>query len=322
MSESFLFVLFGVIVLIMLIIDLGVFNKQAHKVTNREALIWSIVWILVALAFSVFIYYYYGSAKTSEYLAAYLIERSLSIDNLFVFILIFRFFAVPEKYHHRVLFWGIGGAIVLRALFIFSGVWLIQLTYLPPFELFGREVHFNFVLALFGLFLVWAGIKSINAEDDDQDFSQNIGVKLVRKFFPVTPEYRGGKFFVKELGKTLATPLLLVVAVIEVTDVLFAVDSIPAIFAVSKDPIILYTSNIFAILGLRALYFLLANFMDYFVYLKYGLAFILSFIGVKMLIADFVHISSTLSLLIIAAALTIAIVTSLVWGKKASQSEA
>ncbi len=312
--EIYLTIGFAILVVILLALDLGVFNKKSHSVSNREAIIWSCVWIGFALIFSVFIYFVLGPAATSQYLTAYLIEKALSVDNLFVFILIFTFFAVPKEYHHKVLFWGIMGAIVSRAIFIFSGVWLIHLTYLPPFQLFGHEIHLNILLTVFGFFLLYAGIKSaFGHKDEEKDFSKNIGVRLIRKIFPVTKEYVGSKFFVIREGKRFATPLLVVVAVIEITDILFAVDSIPAIFAVTDDPFILYTSNIFAILGLRTLYFLLANFMHLFAYLKYGLALILSFIGVKMLIADFVKIPSPLSLSIVAGILVVSVILSLVF---------
>jgi tellurite resistance protein TerC len=329
---------FGIVVIAMLLLDLGVFNKKIHVISNKEAVLWSIVWIALSMLFSVFIYYSAGLEKFSQFQAAYWIEKALSVDNLFVFILVFGFFNVPRELHHKALYWGIIGAIVLRAIFIFTGVGLVQLTYLPAFEVgdlkfvldqtdksqhadFSTLTFFkpNVILTLFGAFLIWAGIKSAFVEDDDdeQDFSKSPGAKVVHKFFTVSNDWAGGKFFTIENGKRLATPLLVVVAVIEFTDLLFAVDSIPAIFAIApNDPFILYTSNIFAILGLRALYFLLANFIHLFSKLKYGLAFVLSFIGLKMIIAPFYHIESVYSLLIVLSALILSVVASLVFPEK------
>lgn len=311
-KETYMIIGFGILVIIMLIIDLGVFNKNSHKITNKEAAIWTVVWIALALMFSGVVYYFLGKNQASDYLTAYLIEKALSVDNLFVFILIFGYFKVPSEYQHKVLFWGILGAIISRAIFIFSGVWLIELSYLPAINIGGNDYRFNVILTLFGFFLLYAGIKSVKKDDDEtKDFSKNIWVRIISKIFPLSTEYDGGKFFTWKNGKRLATPLFVVVGVIELTDILFAVDSIPAIFAVSNDPIILYTSNIFAILGLRTLYFLLANFMHLFVYLKYGLAFILSFIGLKMLMMEFYHVPSPISLSIVAGVLIISVILSL-----------
>jgi tellurite resistance protein TerC len=311
MNENILLLVFSAIVLVMLLLDLGIFNKNPHKVSSREALIWTIVWITVALGFSYFIYANYGWQKTSQYLAAYFVEKSLSVDNLFVFVIIFSFFKVPQKFQHKVLYWGIIGAIVLRAIFIFTGVWLIELTYLPEMMLFGVSVILNPILIFFGVVLLYAGIKTFSKIEGPEDFSDNWTFKLIKYIIPVSNQYYGGKFFTKVNGKTIATPLLACIAVIELTDLVFAIDSIPAIFGISKDPIILYTSNIFAILGLRALYFLLANSMDMFAYLKYGLGVILSYIGIKMILSDFVHIDSTLSLLIVVSILAVSIILSI-----------
>jgi tellurite resistance protein TerC len=315
-----LIAIFSVVVIIMLLLDLGVFNKNSHAVSNKEAITWSLVWIGLSMAFSGVIYYYMGMEKFSQFQSAYWIEKALSVDNLFVFILVFGFFNVPKENHHKVLFWGIIGALALRAVFIFSGVALINLTYLPEMELWGHTVRINIVLTLFGLFLVYAGIKSWFAEDDDdeeKDFSKSPGAKVVHKFFSVSKNYDKDKFFTIENGKKLATPLLVVVGVIEFTDLLFAVDSIPAIFAIAPDdPFILYTSNIFAILGLRALYFLLANFIHLFSKLKYGLAIILSFIGVKMVISPFFHIESIHSLIVVGGVLVLSVIASLLFPEK------
>lgn len=285
----------------MLLLDLGVFNKKSHEVSTKEALVWSIVWITLAILFGGYIWYDSGIERASQFYTAYGIEKLLSVDNLFVFILVFGFFKVPKEYQHRVLFWGVIGALVLRAVFIYTGVQLIQWTYLPEFTLLGLTIKINLLLFLFGLFLVYAGIKSMfmdDEDDEDQDFSKSAGARFIRWIFPrVTDTYHGDKFWVKIKGLTYATPLLIVLGVIEFTDLLFAVDSIPAIFTIAPDdPFILYSSNIFAILGLRSLYFLLANFIDKFKYLKYGIAVILVFIGTKMLIAPVYHIDSVVSL--------------------------
>jgi tellurite resistance protein TerC len=315
-----LIAVFTVVVVIMLLLDLGVFNKNSHVVSNKEAITWSLVWISLSMVFSGFIYYYMGIEKFSQFQSAYWIEKALSVDNLFVFILVFGFFNVPKENHHKVLFWGIIGALVLRAIFIFSGVGLIKLTYLPEMSLFGYSLRINIVLTLFGIFLIYAGIKSWFAEEDDdeeKDFNKSPGAKVVHKFFSVSKNYDKDKFFTIENGKKLATPLLVVVGVIEFTDLLFAVDSIPAIFAIAPDdPFILYTSNIFAILGLRALYFLLANFIHLFSKLKYGLAIILAFIGVKMVISPIYHIESVHSLLVVAGVLILSILASLMFPEK------
>lgn len=311
---------FAVLVVVMLLLDLGVFNKKVHAVTSKEAAIWSVVWITLSMAFSGVIYVTSGFEKFTQFQSAYWIEKALSVDNLFVFILVFGFFKVPKELHHKVLFWGIIGALLFRAIFIFAGVGLINLTYLPEMTVFGELIRINVVLLIFGLFLVYAGIKSWVAEDDDdeeKDFSKSAGARLIYKFFKVSKEFDGAKFFTVENGIKMATPLLVVVAVIEFTDLLFAVDSIPAIFAIAPDdPLILYTSNIFAILGLRALYFLLANFIHMFSLLKYGLAIILAFIGVKMVIAPFYHISSPLSLSIVGGVLILSVIASIIFVPK------
>lgn len=321
-EHPWLIVTFAVAVVIMLILDLGVFNKKSHSVTNKEAIIWSSVWISLAMVFSALVYNYAGAAKFYEFQSAYWIEKALSVDNLFVFILVFKFFDVANENKHKVLFWGIIGALVLRALFIFSGAFLIELTYLNTilgyFGVVGFKYDINIIMTLFGLFLVYAGIKSWSAgdEDDDEDYNDTRGAKLIRRFFSVSDKYVGDKFFTIENGKKLATPLLVVVAVIEFTDLLFAVDSIPAIFAISNDPFILYTSNIFAILGLRALFFLLDNFIHLFSKLTYGLAFVLSFIGIKMIISPFYHIESVYSLMVIGSILLLSVLASIMFPNK------
>nr|WP_262908842.1 TerC/Alx family metal homeostasis membrane protein [Chryseobacterium turcicum] len=320
---------FAITVVIMLLLDLGVFNKKSHEVSSKEATIWSIVWISLSMVFSGVVYWVFNTDGTPEshaiavekftqYQAAYWIEKALSVDNLFVFILVFGFFKVPKFLHHKVLFWGIIGALIFRAIFIFAGVELIDLTYLPEMDILGHLVRINVVMTLFGLFLIYAGIKSWGdgGDDEDEDYSDTAGAKLIKSFWKVSDNYDGDKFFTVQNGIKMATPLLVVVAVIEFTDVLFAVDSIPAIFAISKDPFILYTSNIFAILGLRSLYFLLANFIHMFSKLPYGLAFILAFIGVKMLIAPWYHISSPVSLGIVGGVLLLSVLISVIFPDK------
>ena len=308
---------FALVVSFMLLLDLGLFNKKSHVVSNKEAIIWSVTWISLSMIFSLVIYYFAGAEKFSQFQSAYWIEKTLSVDNLFVFILVFGFFNVPKELHHKVLFWGIIGAIVLRAFFIFTGVEIIKMTYLPEYMYFGYPAKVNLILCVFGFFLIYAGIKSWFSKDDDdenKDFRKSPGARLVHKFFTVSKNYDKDKFFTKENGKKIATPLLVVIAVIEFTDLLFAVDSIPAIFAIAPDdPFILYTSNIFAILGLRALYFLLANFIHLFSKLKYGLAIILSFIGIKMIISPFFHIESMHSLIVILSILILSVIASLIW---------
>jgi len=325
---------FAVTVVIMLLLDLGVFNKKSHEVSSKEATIWSIVWISLSMMFSGVVYWVFntdGSAgshalaveKFTQYQAAYWIEKALSVDNLFVFILVFGFFKVPKFLHHKVLFWGIIGALIFRAIFIFAGVELIDLTYLPEMNVFGHAVRINVVMTLFGLFLIYAGIKSWgdDGDDDNENYGDTAGAKLIKSFWKVSDNYDGDKFFTIQNGIRMATPLLVVVAVIEFTDVLFAVDSIPAIFAISNDPFILYTSNIFAILGLRSLYFLLANFIHMFSKLPYGLAIILAFIGVKMLIAPWYHISSPVSLGIVGGVLVISVLLSVIFPDKKEEEK-
>ena len=325
---------FGITVVIMLLLDLGIFNKNAHEVSSKEATIWTFVWISLAMVFSGIVYFVYNNdegghnlalEKFTQFQSAYWIEKALSVDNLFVFILVFSYFNVPNVLHHKVLFWGILGAIIMRAIFIFAGVGIINLTYLPEMDIFGHSVKINVVLTLFGLFLLYAGVKSWmeasgGDDDDEKDFNNSAGAKLVRKLYKVSDNFDGDKFFTIQNGVKMATPLLTVIAVIEFTDLLFAVDSIPAIFAISNDPFILYTSNIFAIMGLRSLYFLLANFIHMFNKLPYGLAFILGFIGVKMIISPFYHIPSPVSLGIVGGILIISVILSLVFPEKKEEA--
>lgn len=325
-SHPAFIVAFAFIVIVMLLLDLGVFNKNPHQVSNKEALSWSIVWVGLAMLFSGAIYYFTPTNeeiraidKFAEFQSAYWIEKALSVDNLFVFILVFNSFKVPKEYHHKILFWGIIGALIMRAIFIFAGVALINKTYLPPTDLGGmlsNPIEINVLLTIFGVVLLIAGFKSAFKKDEDPeegtDMSNGTAARLMRKMFRIVPRFDKDKFFTIENGKKVGTTLLLVVGTIEFTDLIFAVDSIPAIFAVSDDPFILYTSNIFAILGLRSLYFLLANYISRFHLLKYGLAFILVFIGVKMLIMPFYHMPSMVSLTVVASCLLITTVLSLI----------
>lgn len=262
-------ILFFAVVLIALFVDLGIANRRSHAPTRRETIVWSVVWISLALAFGGFIYFQFGGFKAKEFLTGYLIELSLSIDNLFVFLLIFSYFKVPKKYQHRALFWGIFMALVMRMVMIFAGAQLVE--------------SFGWILYFFGAFLIYTGIKMFG---DDEAFEpeDSIIVNLTTRFIRISKNYDGEKFFVKVDGKTTGTLLLLVLIVINVADVVFAVDSIPAIFGITTDRFIVYTSNIFAILGLRTFFFLLSDLADKFHYLKYGLAFVLSFIGMKMLL--------------------------------------
>jgi tellurite resistance protein TerC len=306
---------FGVVVVALLALDLGVFHRGSKAISNREALVWSAVWIGLSMAFSGFIYSVMGAESFAQFQSAYWIEKALSVDNLFVFLLVFHFFNVAPEVQHKVLFYGILGAIVMRAVFIFSGVELIRLTYLPEFSVGDHVLKVNVLLTIFGLVLIAAGWKSwfASTEDDgEKDFAKSPGARLVHRFFRVSEHFDGDRFFTVENGIRVATPLLVVVAVVEFTDLLFAIDSIPAIFAIApNDPFILYTSNIFAILGLRSLYFLLANSQDRFARLKYGLALILAFIGVKMILAPIVHVPSQVSLSVVGALLVGSIIASL-----------
>jgi tellurite resistance protein TerC len=308
MNEStLLWVGFNVFVLGMLALDLGVFHRKSHTVTVREALTWTGVWVTLSLFFNLFIYYYFGEEKAVEFFTGYLIEKSLSVDNIFVIIMIFSYFQVPQEYQHKVLFWGILGALVMRVIFIFSGIELIH--------------RFHWLVYIFGGFLVFTGIRMITSGDDKIEPEKNPIIKLARRMFSVTPTFEGDQFFTKHEGKTWVTPLFLVVILIEVTDLIFAVDSIPAILSISEDPFIVYTSNVFAILGLRSLYFALSGIEKYFHYLKFGLSAILIFVGVKMCIVDFYKIPVSISLIVIVFVLAIAMLASVLFPKKESVEE-
>lgn len=292
-----LWTIFNIFIVAMLVVDLVVLHKEDEKVSIREALIWTGVWIVMALIFGLGVYYYMGSQTALDYYTGYLIEKSLSVDNIFVFLLVFSYFQVPAKYQHKVLFWGIFGALVMRLLFIFTGVALID--------------RFHWIIYVFGGFLVFTGIKLAMEKDKEVHPERNPVLKLVRRIFPTSKSYHGSKFFIRRMGKLIATPLFIVLIVIETTDLVFALDSIPAILAITRDEFIIYSSNAFAILGLRALFFAVAGIMRLFHYLHYGLALILIFVGVKMLISDFYHIPTTYALVFIAATLTLSIVASI-----------
>jgi tellurite resistance protein TerC len=288
---------FHIGVFVVLAIDLVGFNRKAHAVTIKEASIWSIVWVLLSLSFNVLVWHLKGDAAALDFFTGYVIEYSLSVDNIFVFVLIFTYFQVRRKYQHRVLVWGILGALVMRGTMIALGVSLVQ--------------RFHWILYIFGAFLLITGVRMLVSHGEEIDLESNFVLRFCRRWMPVTPEYHGEKFIVKERGKWMLTPLALVLIVIDIMDLVFAVDSIPAVFAITQDEFIIYTSNICAILGLRSLYFVLAHVIDRFIYLKTGLAFVLGFVGLKMILANFIHIPNWVSLLIIVTTLTITIVLSM-----------
>jgi len=289
---------FTVFVLAMLALDLGVFHRKAHAVSLKESLAWTAVWVALALLFNAAVWHYAGTRKALEFFTGYLIEKSLSVDNIFVFALLFSYFAVPLKYQHKVLFWGILGALVMRAVMIGAGVVLIT--------------RFSWIIYIFGVFLILTGIKMIAKREEELHPERNPVVGWFKRLMPVTSDYREDRFFVRENGIRMATPLFVVLLLVEFTDLIFAVDSIPAIFAVTTDPFIVYTSNVFAILGLRSLYFALAGVMDKFHYLKIGLGVVLTFVGVKMLLAHSPYKLDTLvSLGVIVTVLAVSVVASL-----------
>lgn len=302
MNQTYLWIGFNLFVLLMLVLDLGVFHRKASVISVKEALLWTCVWIFLAFLFNVFIYYQISEKAAYEFFTGYLIEKSLSVDNIFVIILIFSYFNVPAAYQHKVLFWGILGALLMRVGFILAGVELIH--------------RFHWLIYIFGAFLIFTGIRILTQGDLKLDPERNPIVKFVRKLFRVTPSFEGDRFFLSRDGMLWATPLFVVVIMIEATDLVFAVDSIPAILAISDDSFIVYTSNVFAILGLRSLYFALAGMEKYFVYLKYGLCAILIFVGTKMCIADWYHVPIEISLAFIVVILSVAVMASMTLPKK------
>lgn len=290
------FVLFNIFVLVMLAVDLGVFHRKAHEVGVREALVWTGIWIALSLLFALGVFFWKGPELAMSFLTGYLIEKSLSVDNIFVFVLIFSFFRVDPRWQHKVLFWGILGALVMRALFIFTGITLIQ--------------KFHWVIYVFGAFLIYTGIRMAFHRETKIDPGKNPVLKIFRRLFPVTGDYREDRFFVKENLRLWATPLFVVLLVVETTDIVFAVDSIPAIIAITRDPFIVYTSNVFAILGLRALYFALAGTIKIFRFLHYGLSIILTFIGCKMLLSNVFEIPVLVALGVVAGILIASVLLS------------
>ena len=303
-SSTWLWIGFSVFILLMLSLDLGLLNRKAHTIKYREAAIWSAVWVTLASIFAGVVFYYQGTTRGLEFVTGYLIELSLSVDNLFVFLLVFSYFKVPAKYQHRVLFWGVMGALVMRLTMIFVGAALIN--------------RFHWIIYIFGAFLVYTGIKMFRQEELDLQPEDNPVVRLVTRYIPITHHYDEQKFFTRIDGKLTGTLLLLVLVIVEVTDLVFAVDSIPAIFAITTNTFIVYTSNVFAILGLRSMYFLLAGVVEKFQYLKMGLAIVLTFIGLKMLVvAVGIHVPIWISLVFVAVVLLSSVAASLLWPKDA-----
>jgi tellurite resistance protein TerC len=311
-----IWVAFNLFVLAMLALDLGVFHRHAHVVSVKEAAIWSVVWISMAMVFNVLLYYFWHRINPSSqysnseaglaFLTGYLIEKSLSVDNIFVFVLIFTYFAVPAAYQHRVLFWGIIGALLMRGIMIALGAALIK--------------EFHWIIYVFGAFLIFTGIRMAFHKNEEIHPEQNPVVRLFRRMMPVANEYHDDKFFIRKAGVLMATPLFLVLIMVETTDLIFAVDSIPAIFAVTQDPFLVYTSNVFAILGLRSLYFVLAGVIDKFHYLKLGLAVVLTFVGVKMVLIDVFKIPTFVSLLVVASIITLSVIASLIRDRRLHSS--
>ena len=302
MGTPLLWFAFNLFVLIAIALDLGVFHRKAHKVGVREAVLWSVVWVGLAVGFGYFVWHWYGVQRGLEYFTGYVVEKALSVDNLFAFLVIFRAFQVDERVQHRVLEWGILGALVMRGIMIATGAALVS--------------RFSWILQLFGVFLVYTGLRMLLKRDKAVHYERNPVFRFASAHLRVTKDYRGDNFFVREGGKLFASPLVLVLLIVEITDVTFAVDSIPAIFGITRDAFIVYSSNVFAILGLRALYFLLADILDYFRYLSIGLALVLLFIGVKMVLDPWWHISVKFSLAVVAGALLAAMLVSLLAGPK------
>jgi tellurite resistance protein TerC len=294
--------IFGVIVVLALAIDLGIFHREAHVVRMKEAAAWTAVWASLALGFNAFIYYKFGGVRAAEFLQGWLLEYALSVDNVFVFLVVFRYFRVPQEHLHRVLFWGIIGAVVSRGIFIALGAVIIQ--------------RFHWVMYILGAFLVYTAIRILLQKDAEVDPSRNIALRVARRILPTTSEYEGQKFVIRRDGRLWATPLLVVLFVVEMSDIMFAVDSIPAIFGVTTDVFIVFTSNIFAILGLRSLFFLIEGLVSKLRFLKIGVALILAFIGIKILIKNFYEIPVSVSLTVLASVLAVSALASLIFPPK------
>lgn len=301
-SSMVLWLSFATVIGIMFVLDLGIFNRKSHAISFREALAWTIAWVSLAMGFNVWIYFTMGQEKALEFLTGYIIEESLSVDNLFVFIMIFSYFHVSKAHQPKILKWGIIGALVMRAIFIFAGIELIE--------------RFHWTIYVFGVILVITGFKMAFGGEGQIHPEKNPLVRLVRRFMPITKRVRGDRFFINRMGRWAATPLFLTLLVVESSDLIFAVDSIPAVLAVTQDPFIVYTSNVFAIMGLRSLYYLLAGFLELFVHLKFGVSCILAYVGVKMLLIDTVHIPIYFSLGVIVGVLAISILTSVTVGQR------
>lgn len=294
-----LWIVFNVFILAMLVVDLVVFNRKPHEISIKESLVWTGIWVLLAIIFGTGLYFFMSPAASLDYFTGYLIEKSLSVDNIFVFLLIFTYFGVDAKYQHKVLFWGIFGALVFRFIFIFAGVALLE--------------QFHWIIYVFGAFLVFTGLKLGLEKDKEIHPNKNPVLKLVRRFIPITKNFYGQQFFIKRGSRIIATPMFVVLIVIETTDVIFALDSIPAIMAITRDTFLIYSANAFAILGLRALYFALSGVMRLFHYLHYGLAFILVFIGIKMLLENVIHIPTLFTLGVIVITLTLSVLASILF---------
>lgn len=295
-------IVFSFIIVFLLFLDLGVFNRKAHVISLKEAVITSGIWISIAFVFNIGIYFYNGEQQAIEFLTGYIVEKALSVDNIFVIIMIFNVFQIPPQFQHKILFWGILGAIIMRGTMIFLGIALIE--------------KFHWIFYVFGALLIYSAIKMAAKKDDEEiDFEQKWYIKFLKKLYPISSNRENGKFLIKENGKTHITPLFLTLIAVEFTDVIFAIDSIPAIFAITTDSFIVFTSNIFAILGLRSLYFALAGIIEIFHFLKYGLAFILGFVGIKMIVMDFIKIPLLLSLIIILGTLSVSVFMSIILPK-------
>jgi tellurite resistance protein TerC len=305
MGTPLLWLVFNLFVLAAIVLDLGVFHRRPHKMKTREALVWTLVWLGLSLAFGLSVMHFFGAQRGLEFFTGYVIEKALSVDNLFLFLVIFRAFAVDEKVQHRILEWGILGALLMRGVMIAAGASLIE--------------RFSWVLYVFGAFLVFAGLHMLFAKKVEMHPEENRISRFTKKYLRVTKEYQGSKFFARDGGKLFATPLFVVLLIVEITDITMAVDSIPAVFGITRDPFIVYTSNVFAILGLRAMYFLLAGVLGRLRYLTAGLSFVLAFIGAKMIVEPWVHISVEISLGIVAGILLVALAASLLVGPKAKQ---
>jgi tellurite resistance protein TerC len=305
MGTPFLWLIFNLFILAAIALDLGVLHRRPHKMETREAITWTLVWVGLSLAFGLAVMHFSGEQRGLEFFTGYVIEKALSVDNLFLFLVIFRAFAVDEKIQHRILEWGILGALVMRGLMIAAGAGLIE--------------RFSWVLYVFGAFLVYAGLHMLFAKKAEMHPEENRISRFARRYLRVTKEYAGSKFFVREGGKLFATPLFVVLLIVEITDITLAVDSIPAIFGITRDPFIVYTSNVFAILGLRAMYFLLAGVLGRLRYLTAGLSFVLSFIGAKMIVEPWVHISVEISLAVVGGILLVALAASLLVGPRTKQ---